>query len=264
MQRKETLLQRLSDIGESLRQSQNALALLGFGSIGKEIERLDDYSDLDFIAVVKNGYKQKYINNLEWLEKAKPLTFVFMNTKDGFKVMYEDEIFCEFAVVETGDLEKIPHSEGRVIWKENGFDEKWCSTNDAGVTRWKPESVEWLIGEIITFIYVGLCRYYRGEKLSGYKFIQGQAFDMLIELLYLTKDKNRNVFEDMFSKERRFEKMYDGIDKTLERFLQGYSNTVASAREMIIYLDDNYNINSFMRDLILRICNNGFIYKSTN
>lgn len=258
MQRKEILLQRLSDIGESLRQSQNALALLGFGSIGKEIERLDDYSDLDFIAVVKNGYKQNYINDLGWLEKAKPLAFVFMNTKDGFKAMYEDEIYCEFAVVETCDLEKIPHSEGRVIWKENGFDAKWCSTNAFGITLGKAESVEWLIGEIITSIYVGLCRYFRGEKLSGYRFIQGQAFDSLVKLLYLTKDRNRNVFEDMFSKERRFEKMYDGIDKILERLLQGYSNTVDSAREMILYLDENYKINSFMKNLILRICNNGF------
>ena len=42
------LLHRLNEIAKSIEKSQKALALLGLGSIGKEQERLDEYSDLDF------------------------------------------------------------------------------------------------------------------------------------------------------------------------------------------------------------------------
>ncbi len=46
------LLQRLDSIGQCLRASNKALALLGLGSVGIETERLDQYSDVDFFAIV--------------------------------------------------------------------------------------------------------------------------------------------------------------------------------------------------------------------
>jgi hypothetical protein len=39
----------------------------------------------------------------------------------------------------------------------------------------KPPTVEWLLGEALTCLYVGLCRYHRGEKLSAQLFIQHYA-----------------------------------------------------------------------------------------
>ena len=44
------LLKRLDDIGQSLERSGHALALIGLGSVGVELDRLDSYSDLDFFA----------------------------------------------------------------------------------------------------------------------------------------------------------------------------------------------------------------------
>ena len=48
MNKTELLLQRLDDIGQSLKDSRQALALLALGSCGVERDRLDQYSDLDF------------------------------------------------------------------------------------------------------------------------------------------------------------------------------------------------------------------------
>lgn len=251
-------MQRLEDIKEALIQSQNALALLGFGSTGQEIERLDDYSDLDFIVIVKDGYKEKYIENLSWLNQTQRLAFVFMSTADGFKVMYEDGIYCEFAVVEAADMEKIPHAEGRLIWSGEGVAQSWLDINKHGVATVSPHSTEWLIGEIMTFIYIGLCRFYRGEKLSGYNYVQVQALNLLLELICLTKDRDRSVPEDIFAGERRFEQMYAGMEEKLKEFLQGYSGTAKSAEAIILYLDANYEISEYMRDLILDLCENGF------
>ena len=51
----EKLLQRLDAIGESLKASGKAHALLGLGSVGIETERLDQFSDVDFFAIVQEG-----------------------------------------------------------------------------------------------------------------------------------------------------------------------------------------------------------------
>ena len=64
MNKTELLLQRLDEIGQSLKDSKQALALLALGSCGTERERLDQYSDLDFFVIVKDGYKQTYIQDL--------------------------------------------------------------------------------------------------------------------------------------------------------------------------------------------------------
>ena len=41
----QSLLKRLDEIGQSLERSGHALALLGLGSVGLELDRLDSYSD---------------------------------------------------------------------------------------------------------------------------------------------------------------------------------------------------------------------------
>ena len=51
------LLQRLDEIGGSLAQSGHALALLGLGSVGEELHRLDQYSDIDFFVIVDPGLR---------------------------------------------------------------------------------------------------------------------------------------------------------------------------------------------------------------
>ena len=122
MNKTELLLQRLDEIGQSLKDSKQALALLALGSCGTERERLDQYSDLDFFVIVKDGYKQTYIQDLTWLSKLEPIAFHYQNTVDGHKVLFEDDVFCEFAVFEAHELVSIPFAEGKIIWKEVGFD----------------------------------------------------------------------------------------------------------------------------------------------
>lgn len=93
MNKTELLLQRLDEIGQSLKDSNQALALLALGSCGTERERLDQYSDLDFFVIVKDGYKQLYIQDLTWLSKIEPIAFHYQNTVDGHKVLFEDDVF---------------------------------------------------------------------------------------------------------------------------------------------------------------------------
>lgn len=121
--RRTRLLQRLDEIGQALEASGQAFALLALGSVGRELERLDAYSDLDYFAIVKPGAKQTFLDDTAWLSRPCPVVFLFRNTVDGFKYLYEDGIFCEMAVFEPHELARIPFAPGRVVWKAEGFDE---------------------------------------------------------------------------------------------------------------------------------------------
>ena len=116
------LQQRLLQIAAALEQSGKALALLGLGSAGLDSDRMDEYSDLDFFVIVMPGYKQKYIQDLFWLEQCGDIVFRYQNTVDGHKVLYADGVFCEFAVFEADELATIPFAPGRIVWHAKGFD----------------------------------------------------------------------------------------------------------------------------------------------
>ena len=100
MHKRELLLRRLDEIASSLQRTDGALALLGLGSVGLETERLDEYSDLDFFVVVRDGCKAAFIESLGWLERVRPIAFAYRNTPDGHKALFDDGVFCEFAVFE--------------------------------------------------------------------------------------------------------------------------------------------------------------------
>ena len=104
MSRVTLLQQRLQQIAANLEQNPNGLALMGLGSTGAESSRMDQWSDLDFFAIVAPGYKQQFIDDLSWLSQLHPIAWCFKNTEDGYKLLFEDGIFCEFAVFEPQEL----------------------------------------------------------------------------------------------------------------------------------------------------------------
>ncbi len=252
MDKKELLQRRLIEIGKSLENTGNALALLGLGSAGIEIDRMDIYSDLDFFVIAKNGKKNYFLDNLQWLSQISPVAFFYKNTIDGYKLLYQDQVFCEFAVFEIYELLNIPFAEGKIIWKEEKFDESICKPRNITNEK-KAKSKEWLLGEILTNLYIGLCRDKRGEKLSAARFIQQYAVDRIIDLLE-QDEIALPAYKDIFSSERRIEERYPTISKELSKFIQGYNNNPQSAKAIIIYLDKKYPIASHIKEILLNLC----------
>ncbi|MCX7923692.1 MAG: hypothetical protein N3B21_17030 [Clostridia bacterium] len=252
MSKRECLLQRLEEIGRSVERTGNALAVLGLGSVGVEVERIDKFSDLDFFLIVKKGFRNEYVDNISWITSIYPVEFVFKNTSHGYKLLYQDSVFCEFAVFEPEELSNVKFSEGRIIWRADGFDESVCTPNKQLVSR-DDNPEEWLVGEAITNLYVGMCRYNRGEKLSAMRFIQVYAVDRVIELMKFT-EKEISVYADVFSIERRFEQRYPQAEGMIADFVQGYHKSPESARAILKYLDENFSINGKIKELILGLC----------
>lgn len=242
------LLKRLDEIGRSLEGSGHALALIGLGSVGRELERLDAYSDLDFFVIVEPGYKHFYLNDLEWLSRLSPIAYSFANTPDGYKLLFADHIFCEFAVFEPDELRTIPFAPGRIVWKQPNVPAT-ISQPEVAPDALSKRDPDWLLGEALTNLLVGLGREKRGEKLSALRFIQGYAFDRVLELVEYI-EAPQAAERDAFAPERRFEQRHPGIAPQVAAWLRGYQHNRESALAILAFLEQHFQVNPAVAALI--------------
>lgn len=246
----EAMLNRLDAIGLALAESEHALALLGLGSVGGERHRLDAFSDLDFFAIVEPGYKQQYLDHLDlWLGRPAPLAYAFRNTEDGYKALYADGIFCEFAVFEPDELARIPFADASIVWQAEHFDPALLQPRTAHENT--PEhSVEWCIGEALTNLYIGLGRELRGEHLAALRLIQVHAVNRVLELIslaYVAAPASR----DPFAIERRFEQRYPQFLPAYARWTQGYEENRESALAILAFLREHFAVDEAIAQAIL-------------
>jgi hypothetical protein len=252
MTRPKLLLKRLDEIGKSLARRDDALALIGLGSIGVEVDRLDSFSDLDFFVIVKPNSKPNYLEDLSWLTEIAPVAYYFANTSAGYKLLYEDGVFCEFAVFEEDELMDAVFAPGRIVWKASGVDDAIRIPKHLP-TRPAPQPTEKLIGEALTNLYIGLLRDQRGEKLSAMRFIQGYAVDRILELSEEIATPTETS-RDLFTLDRRFEDRFPGLANRLPALLQGYEKNRESALAVLSFLDTHFEINPAMKRALLRLC----------
>jgi hypothetical protein len=249
----QALLKRLDEIGHSLEQSGHAMALIGLGSVGLELDRLDSHSDLDFFTIVEEGYKRAYLDSLHWLSDVHPIAYSFLNTEDGYKVLFEDGIFCEFAVFETAELESIPFAPGRIVWKRAEVPDTFGQPTTSPSSKQKRDK-DWLLGEALTNLYVGLNREQRGEKLSATRFIQGYAVDRILELAEYIEPAN-DIHRDPFVNERRFEQRFPDLIPQLGAWMQGYEKNRGSALASLDFLEGHFDVNEAVANAIRELCN---------
>ena len=229
-----TLLARLDAIGAALRDSGHAMAVIGLGSVGLDRDRLDRHSDLDFFAIVEPGHKAGYLGDLGWLAAAHPIAWHYRNTVDGFKALMSDGVFCEFAVFEPQELDAIPFAPGRVVWKRADVDAAIAVPRKPVPDGTLPDE-EWIVGEALGLLFVGMQRWHRGEKLSAARLVQGHAVDRLIELdeLRARQRGERSVGGDPFSRERRLESRRPELARELPSLLPGYEGTPQAVRAIV-------------------------------
>lgn len=246
------LLSRLDAIAASLASRDDALALIGLGSVGIETHRLDAYSDLDFFVVVSDGAKARYIDDLAWLGAVHPLAFAFQNTRDGHKALFADGIFCEFAIFELPELAGIAYAPGRIVWKRDGVpDDIQAPKTKTGVAEAHTQA--WALGEALTNLYVGLGRDRRGERLSAMRFVQSYAVDRVIELWDARRVESRAT-PDAFALERRVEQRHPDLAARLPSFCQGYARNIESARAILAFLEEHFDVNPDIAQAIRGLC----------
>lgn len=253
--KKDLLLARLIEIAHSLERSGHGLALIALGSAGLELDRLDDHSDLDFFAIVENGYKGRYIADLDWLSGVAPVVYQFRNTPDGYKLLFQDGVFCEFAVFETPELRHIPFAPGRIVWKKADIPDTLLFP-EPGQRMPEDRSTDWLVGEALTSLYTGLSRNARGEKLSAMRSIQVNALDRVLELCAGLKP-GTSTSRDAFAFERRYEQRCPHCAQSLPEFARGYGRNVESALAILAFLESHFEVAPAMKRAIEELCRGG-------
>ena len=238
------LLERLEAIGHSVAGTGRGLALLGLGSVGAELERLDHCSDLDFFVIAQPGAKGYFLDSLFWLESVAPVVYSFLNTPDGYKLLFADGIFAEMAIFEAGELAHIPFAGGRIVWQEEGFSLPVPLSGNALPAAEPPHATEWLVNEALTNLYIGLGRYQRGEKLSAARFIQRMSLAPHIE-------RSQAEQPDPFDPTRRFERSFAETAVYLPQFMPGYEESPAAARAILAFLDLHFDLNPALKEAIL-------------
>lgn len=239
----ERLLRRLDDLGVVLAGRGDALALIGLGSVGRDLDRLDDHSDLDFFVVVEHGAKQRYLESVDWLEQLAPVAFSFANTVDGRKALFADGLFAEYAVFTVDELRESFFSPGRIVWRRGDAP---AGLESGRTPEPSPnDSVDFQVNEALTNLFVGLQREARGERLSATRFIQSFALDRLIAFLDLTTP-GRAPVQDAFVIERGLERRFGPDVLPLSSMVLGYERNRESALAILGWLEARADVDQVM------------------
>lgn len=239
MPKTEQLKNRLLQIASAVKNSGHAAALLALGSCGSKQARMDEYSDLDFFVICRDGRKSAFLDDLGWLTAAAPAGYYFRNTADGYKFLYADGIFCEFAVFTESEWSRMDGIDGTAVWQSGRFG--GLKPPGAPAAGKRPPDQSWMLGEILTNLFVGLGRFRRGEKLSAYKFVQNYAVDQLLALMQAQNPAAGKA--DPFDAARRVESRHVIDPALLSSFIQGYEKTPQSALAILRFVEKRFDVN---------------------
>jgi hypothetical protein len=244
------LLQRLDELGAVLARRGDALALIGLGSVGVDLDRLDDHSDMDFFVVVEDGAKQAYLDEIDWLEQLAAVEFSFPNSVDGRKVLFADRLFAEYAVFTLDELRAGAFPPGRLVWAR--ADAPAGLERSGRVPGPSPyDYPEYQVNEAVTNLYVGLHREARGERLAATRLIQYHAVDRLLTFLELTIPGA--VRQDPFVVERGVERRFRPEVLPLSKIVLGYDRNREAALAILDWLEARVDVHPTLATEIRRL-----------
>ncbi len=237
------LMAFLDRLGDVLAERGDAVALLGLGSVGRDLHRLDEHSDADFFVVVDDAAaRQRYLDEIDWLEAAQPIAWSFENSPVGRKALLADGLFAEYAVFSVSDMTTAGYPPGRVHWQR--------ADAPAGLeTPTAPlpgtPRIEEQVGEAITNLYVGLHRDLRGERLTATRFIQGYAVDRWVTILGLL-GLGRGPQQDVFAVDRGAEGRFGPDLLPLADLVPGYEHNAHAARSLLRLMEQHVDLDPAM------------------
>lgn len=235
----ERLLALLDRLAAELDRRGDAVALLGLGSVGRDLHRLDEHSDADFFVVVDDDEaRDRYLADVGWLEAAHPVVWSFENSHLGRKALLEDDLFAEYAVIPLSDMATTGYPPGRIHWQRPDAP-PGLEIPKTPVPQ--PPSLEHEVGEAVTNLYVGLHRDLRGERLTATRFIQGYAVDRWITVLGHLGLGN-GPQQDVFVLDRGAERRFSPDVLPLADLVPGYDHNPEAAATLLDLLESHVEL----------------------
>jgi lincosamide nucleotidyltransferase B/F len=221
------------ELADRTARDPSALALVAVGSMAHRDRAPDEFSDHDFFLVVRSGEQERFRSDLAWLPGAERIALTYRETAHGVKVVYDDGHLLEFAVFDPEELSLARVNSYRVLWDRGAVEERVSRV--AAATRDSPEARvpadDWLAGQFLTNLLVGVDRYRRGERISGRELVKGSALRHLLRLLekHVRSDAPERL--DELDPLRRFESAFPGLGAELNALLE--RDTPAAARRLL-------------------------------
>jgi hypothetical protein len=231
-------------LSNAAKNSPHAIALIGAGSAGAEIGRMDQYSDIDFFLIVEDGFSAGFINDNSWFGRDLPIVFAFRDTDHGNKALLENGVFLEFAIFTQTELAQNGIPGLRTIWSKSGF-----LLPDLSAKQPTVREVSYYVDQALSNLLVGALRLRRGERLAALAMIERYA---LTNLLRAYRVKNNLAIQDPFNIERRAEQAL-GVDFTA--LVQGYERLEDSLEKILAFAEENFEVNASIAQSIRELLN---------
>ena len=218
---REPSLKRMDEIVAYYASIPGVYVVVAFGSNAHR-ERLDRYSDLDFLVLVDPSAKREIISQVSQLNRLCAIDALHVQYGDAIKLLFSDGVLCDFGVVTPDQLSTLPHGSGVYLWCQAG----WRPV-DISATEPARLPADELVTDALFHLYVGLLRTTRGEEAAAFYEVQVLAAQDVLPLL----EGNRAV---AFSPLRRAENLIGR--EVLREIMPGYEYTPLAVQAMLGHL----------------------------
>jgi hypothetical protein len=185
--------------------------------------------DHDFFVVVAPGAQEAFRADLAWLPRSREIALSFRETAHGVKVVFTDGHLIEFAVFDPDELALARVNRYRVLFDRERIGER-LDRVAADTALANPPSDDWLVGQFLTNLLVGVGRHRRGERLSGRQLVASGAFGHLVMLLAKHAASPPTTL-DSLDPLRRFESAFPDLGRRLGESLE--RETPEMARDLL-------------------------------
>lgn len=257
MTKSELIKQRLEQIRGVIAAQNHTLAMLIPGDNSHAHAMRDDDCDIGLMLLVEPGYKQKFLEDINWLADIQHIAFEFRRSPGHFRFLFSDGIFCDLTVMEKQELETQPISAENIAWQHPALHTEIFDMAVPQSSRHHRDAIieyddpQWLLGELLTNLLIGLRRFNKGEKLSAFYLIQHHALSRLLTLNRQWQRQTNGATNGASMMSQCVERNYPQLSHVLPDFAQGYDASPRSALAILNYVEQHAGINYFIKDQIL-------------
>lgn len=208
-------------LANGLATDRRVLGLVAIGSMAARDYEPDEWSDHDFFVVTDPGAQEAFRTDLSWLPDAGRLVLHYRETAHGVKALYDSGHLLEFAVFDLAELRLARVNRYRVLVDRGGVEEALRDVAGATVAAVEREARDddYLFGQLLTTLLVGVGRHRRGEELSGAQFVKQHAARPLVELVARHVPAADAGLLDGLDPFRRFDRVYPEIAREVSNAL---------------------------------------------
>lgn len=208
--------------------------VLGLVALGSMASGPDEYSDHDFLVVTSADASESVREDTSWLPDPERLVLHYRETAHGLKGVYDDGHLIEYAVFTLDEIALARLNRTRVLLDRADVGARITAAVHATAPQVEAEAKpdEWLEGQFLTALLVGVQRHRRGEHVSALDFVHHLALSHLLTLLARRVPTDRPDQRDDLNPFRRVEIVYPAVGKELAKIF-GTGDVDEAARELL-------------------------------